>query len=1270
MRGVSSLAVGMILALLAGFVSAVGIAAPASAATADYTVEITSTSTVPIYDAFTYTVTVAADTASGPSTGTVLTAQLPVGLEFSGVPTGGDSPVASAAWDPATRTVVFTLKDLTEPLTSFVFGVNQVGNTVKDANTVYDTTISGSPSEGGAVPADSATTAVTGNFTYSSGKTQSTVTGSNNRDVTYYFNMSTPDWAPSTTETFTTWGQRFVDQLPAGAVVTGTSTGLGTWVISGSSATGQTATWTRDQAAYGPTAGYLSGTGVDVWITVHYPAAVFPDGSRPPVNTVQSSVRDYSGNWHDIAPSSAQGPAMIGGSTKGVFVSKTANTAGAETETAGDGYFLRGYRVKASYLNSLDSDLLDTMVVTDGSTGGNVEYFEHLDIYRLVLDYNATLRAASVPVQLQYTTTADSSWQTMPGSFTSSALLEVLVQTTGSVGYENSTGFSADATINLPEGVQLNGWRIVLSPGGSDAAIPSGSEVTVTPGYIPLFASYVDGSTSSTPLVNTASVDGSLIGGAALPGATDTASTTFVDRVAIVTTVDAPATLPVGGTAVYTARIQNMNPTHDYTDGVMRVVLPEGVFYDTTVGATPVATTVYGTDIPVPTVGNGLTVTTETVTDAAGVAHQVVVFSFDELPSMRPLGEPSGTKPSPTGFDYNVPVTVVAQAYDPANTTAPVQSFAYTDDPRFASVPMDWYYAFFGNDSYDFDANRTRIAVWNDSSEVITAGGLLIGKLTRADAGDAWAVDAVVASPGTAEWQVYVSNVLPNPVTDLVVFDRLPFVNDGRGSAFDVAIAAAIAGAPAGSTVEYSANATAADNGTWSADPTGATSFRLSVPSLATGEDFTLVVPSTVPAGLAYADAATNNVTATGIYNAVDRSFESNPARITVEGHPDFTVVKKTNGVYYDTAPGATVASGSAVTWTYEVTNTGDTPLDAITVADSFQAGDGSTGSLTPTTTVAGALLPGEVRTFTAQGVAVPGQYHNTATVTATAVDASGELLGQQPDTAADESWYVAGEVGLDVVKQTNGEDVDSAPGLVLTPGTDATWTYVVTNTGTLPLSEIVVTDVDGDDNLVFSKTIDALAPGESVTLSATGTSVEGQYHNTVTVTAANPVAGGEISAADDSYYYGAVPGFEVSKKVATSSEGPWSEKVVVDSGGDVFWQITITNTGNTTLTDVNVSDPTVGEIPAVAQILPGESTVIIVEQTNVREGYVNTVRVSATDEFGTDIGEQEDTAAVEVTADGLAITGFAGAGAAVGIAAILLLGGLAMIRRRQRVLS
>ena len=72
-----------------------------------------------------------------------------------------------------------------------------------------------------------------------------------------------------------------------------------------------------------------------------------------------------------------------------------------------------------------------------------------------------------------------------------------------------------------------------------------------------------------------------------------------------------------------------------------------------------------------------------------------------------------------------------------------------------------------------------------------------------------------------------------------------------------------------------------------------------------------------------------------------------------------------------------------------------------------------------------------------------------------------------------------ADQPAIDIEKATNGEDADQPTGPVLEIGQPVTWTYVVTNTGTVTLSDVTVND---DIIGPVSCPQDTLAPGASMT--------------------------------------------------------------------------------------------------------------------------------------------------------------------------------------------
>jgi hypothetical protein len=110
----------------------------------------------------------------------------------------------------------------------------------------------------------------------------------------------------------------------------------------------------------------------------------------------------------------------------------------------------------------------------------------------------------------------------------------------------------------------------------------------------------------------------------------------------------------------------------------------------------------------------------------------------------------------------------------------------------------------------------------------------------------------------------------------------------------------------------------------------------------------------------------------------------------------------------------------------------------------------------------------------------------------------------------------------VDIEKLTNGEDADSAPGPSIAVGAAVNWTYVVTNTGTVTLNNVVVTD---DRGVTVTCPAAVLNAGQSITCTGSGTASLGQYRNVGRVTAAGANPGGAgtstVSDEDASHYLG-----------------------------------------------------------------------------------------------------------------------------------------------------
>jgi hypothetical protein len=356
---------------------------------------------------------------------------------------------------------------------------------------------------------------------------------------------------------------------------------------------------------------------------------------------------------------------------------------------------------------------------------------------------------------------------------------------------------------------------------------------------------------------------------------------------------------------------------------------------------------------------------------------------------------------------------------------------------------------------------------------------------------------------------------------------------------------------------------------------------------LAPSESFTCTATGTWQAG-----QYENTATTTGQAGSVTVA-DSDVAHYFGE-EPGISIEKTTNGVDADVPPGPAIPVGDAVKWVYLVTNTGNVTLDGLVVADDQGVAIACQRPV---------LLPGTTITCFGTGTATAGQYANIGT--ATANPPSGPAVS---DT--DPSHYFGVQSGITVEKSTNGEDADLPPGPFVPVGDPVLWEYVVTNTGNGPLTDVTL--LDAPEGPVTCPQ-DTLSAGESMTCSGTGTAAAGQYANVVLARGVDQLD--QVVFADDpSHYYGAEPGILVEKSTngddADVAPGP-----LVPVGGQVEWSYEVTNSGNTALTDVTVTDDQ-GVVVTCPQTTldPLESMVCTGAGTAIEGQYANVATATGRD--------------------------------------------------------
>jgi hypothetical protein len=325
----------------------------------------------------------------------------------------------------------------------------------------------------------------------------------------------------------------------------------------------------------------------------------------------------------------------------------------------------------------------------------------------------------------------------------------------------------------------------------------------------------------------------------------------------------------------------------------------------------------------------------------------------------------------------------------------------------------------------------------------------------------------------------------------------------------------------------------------------------------------------------------------------------SDPTHYHVPAVSTLAIRKRTNGEDANSAPGPKLLVGSTVQWTYEVTNIGNVRLVNVRVTD-----DRGVAVSCPRTV----LDPGQSMTCTANGKAVAGQYQNVGIATGT--PPSG------PDvTASDPSHYFGWWPSIRLEKLVDGHEADAAPGPYLVVGSPVLWTYVVVNSGDVELQQIKVVDNQGV-TVTCPKTV--LQPAESMTCTASGTAVAGQYSNVGTVTGAPAGGSPVVTASDPAFYFGYRPAVAILKKVnGQDANTPPGVRIV--TGSPLTWTYRVTNTGDTQLSTVGVSDDRGVAVSCPKTVLqPGESMTCTAAGTAVSGQYCNVGTATGTPTGGT----------------------------------------------------
>ncbi len=301
---------------------------------------------------------------------------------------------------------------------------------------------------------------------------------------------------------------------------------------------------------------------------------------------------------------------------------------------------------------------------------------------------------------------------------------------------------------------------------------------------------------------------------------------------------------------------------------------------------------------------------------------------------------------------------------------------------------------------------------------------------------------------------------------------------------------------------------------------------------------------------------------------------------------PGITIVKTTSTPQ--------VVLGGTASFDITVTNTGTAPLTNVEVAD----------PLAPNCdTIIGSLIAGESNSYSCTLAGLLGDITNRATVTAD--DSSGT---EHTDSDTQPVDVISPEI---LISKTPNDQT------VIVNGT-ATFSITVTNVGDVPLTDVTISDPLAPN---CDRTLGNLVASSSATYSCSLNSVTADFTNTATATGTHPVSGA-VQSTDTANVTILTPGIGITKTAVDS---------VIRSGSDAVFDIIVSNSGQTDLSGVTVTD---AFAPGCDNIIGDLALGVVVSYsctlTAVTADFVNSASVTGDDAVGNTVNDT-DTAPITV---------------------------------------
>lgn len=446
---------------------------------------------------------------------------------------------------------------------------------------------------------------------------------------------------------------------------------------------------------------------------------------------------------------------------------------------------------------------------------------------------------------------------------------------------------------------------------------------------------------------------------------------------------------------------------------------------------------------------------------------------------------------------------------------------------------------------------------------------------------------------GTATYSVSFTNTGQSTLTDPVMYDLLPRVGDtrasstaARGSQFAVSLTD-LGALPAGLTVAYSQSNNPCRPEVLASNPGCVDDWSTSAPSplsKTTALRFTYSGRVTVGTGFSTTYTVTTPPAAAGntAWNSVGTNATAGGALVgAAESSLTGLQAQSAQPAITKTASRSTVdAVGQTITYTFTVTNNTAVTLGNVRVSDALV--DSATSSIAPTASCAALTNPaascsGAVTTLAA------GQ---SATFSATYVTTQADLdhggISDQATATADPPTGPGLSNSSEVVSVAAVQNPaltltkSATPGTVQAVGDTVDYTFAVTNSGNVTLTEPEITEKSFSGSGTLSAITcppDTLAPGATATCTAAYPVTQadltaGSVVNTAAATAKSP-AGTTVSSTDST---ATVTVNQIGALSIVKSATP-SEAAAYNAGQLITYTYVVSNTGNVPVTGVAVNE-------------------------------------------------------------------------------------------------